>query len=212
MKALYLSIFFALLNTSAIANTVQVSGDNIFPGADSVRATSSESIFTSRDRYSLGSNWLSGAASFIMVVDYSLFPGQGLATNPVRIGLASSSNPAFMTTFQYGPGPFDSVFLTDDLSDRISPDFISINSAATLPPSVVWNASDKTLTLTWSPTLQNDQNYYLFIEFSGVVGGEYHYNAELSQVPVPAAAWLFGTGILGLAGVKRRKRGMLRAN
>lgn len=28
---------------------------------------------------------------------------------------------------------------------------------------------------------------------------------ELTQVPVPAAAWLFGTGLLGLLGVARRK-------
>ena len=28
---------------------------------------------------------------------------------------------------------------------------------------------------------------------------------SLSEVPVPAAAWLFGTGLLGLVGVARRK-------
>jgi hypothetical protein len=29
---------------------------------------------------------------------------------------------------------------------------------------------------------------------------------DVSSVPVPAAAWLFGTALLGLAGVKRRHR------
>ena len=31
-------------------------------------------------------------------------------------------------------------------------------------------------------------------------------NFSLSQVPVPAAAWLFGSGLLGLIGVARRKK------
>ena len=29
---------------------------------------------------------------------------------------------------------------------------------------------------------------------------------DLDQIPVPAAAWLFGTGLLGLAGIVRRRR------
>lgn len=32
------------------------------------------------------------------------------------------------------------------------------------------------------------------------------FNVTLSQVPVPAAAWLFGSGLLGLAGTARRRR------
>ena len=31
------------------------------------------------------------------------------------------------------------------------------------------------------------------------------YGIEISQVPVPAAAWLFGSGLLGLAGIARRR-------
>ncbi len=40
-------------------------------------------------------------------------------------------------------------------------------------------------------------NYTLHLE--GTIGG------EVSAVPVPAAVWLFGTGLLGLVGVARRK-------
>lgn len=32
---------------------------------------------------------------------------------------------------------------------------------------------------------------------------------ELSAVPLPAAAWAFGAGLLGLAGLKRRKKAMV---
>ena len=30
--------------------------------------------------------------------------------------------------------------------------------------------------------------------------------AEVSQVPVPAAVWLFGSGLIGLVGVARRRK------
>ena len=32
------------------------------------------------------------------------------------------------------------------------------------------------------------------------------FSASLSMVPVPAAVWLFGSGLLGLIGIARRKR------
>jgi len=37
-------------------------------------------------------------------------------------------------------------------------------------------------------------------DFQGLVG------VKASPVPVPAAAWLLGSGLVGLFGVKRRKR------
>jgi hypothetical protein len=33
-----------------------------------------------------------------------------------------------------------------------------------------------------------------------------NFNAPVSEVPVPAAAWLFGSGLIGLATLRRRKR------
>jgi hypothetical protein len=36
-------------------------------------------------------------------------------------------------------------------------------------------------------------------------GGTLDLSAAASPVPVPAAAWLFGSGLLGLVGVARRK-------
>ena len=55
------------------------------------------------------------------------------------------------------------------------------------------------------------------IDEAGVIGfGEYTLNLngpnsydgtfEVSSVPVPAAVWLFGSGLLGLIGVARRKK------
>lgn len=45
-------------------------------------------------------------------------------------------------------------------------------------------------------------------EFLGPIpaGGEYILNVSLAPVPVPAAVWLFGSGLLGLLGMTRRKK------
>ena len=40
----------------------------------------------------------------------------------------------------------------------------------------------------------------------GGVGYFYHAEGVISAVPVPAAVWLFGSGLLGLVGVARRKK------
>jgi len=42
--------------------------------------------------------------------------------------------------------------------------------------------------------------------FTGVAGGFVDSIGAASAVPVPAAVWLFGSGLLGLVGVARRKR------
>lgn len=41
---------------------------------------------------------------------------------------------------------------------------------------------------------------------ANVVNAALQVEANFSEVPVPAAAWLFGSGLIALAGLKRRKR------
>jgi hypothetical protein len=36
-------------------------------------------------------------------------------------------------------------------------------------------------------------------------GGDYVLNVSVSAIPIPAAVWLFGSGLLGLIGISRRK-------
>ena len=48
-----------------------------------------------------------------------------------------------------------------------------------------------------------------FVSFFGEAGaftGSGKYGIEISQVPVPATVWLFGSGLLGLIGMARRKK------
>ena len=50
-------------------------------------------------------------------------------------------------------------------------------------------------------TLSGDNIYS--ITFAGITGSELV--IDIAAIPVPAAVWLFGSGLLGLAGVARRK-------
>lgn len=45
-----------------------------------------------------------------------------------------------------------------------------------------------------------------FDDLAFTMFGDWRSDIELVVVPVPAAVWLFGSGLLGLAGVARRKR------
>jgi hypothetical protein len=69
----------------------------------------------------------------------------------------------------------------------------------------------------WSATESVSDPFYVweFSVYSGIqglngkTGGEYTWavhSGDVSAVPVPAAAWLFGSGLMGLIGVARRKK------
>lgn len=58
-----------------------------------------------------------------------------------------------------------------------------------------------TYTLDYTATVPNDGS----TNFGGVQYG-LHLEGTISAVPVPAAVWLFGSGLLGLVGVARRRK------
>ena len=43
------------------------------------------------------------------------------------------------------------------------------------------------------------------VEFTGAFGELMAVDLVISQIPVPAAVWLFGSGLIGLVGVARRR-------
>jgi len=51
-------------------------------------------------------------------------------------------------------------------------------------------------------------NYFVsFFGFADVSAPQLgQYGIQISQVPVPAAVWLFGSGLIGLIGISRRKK------
>ena len=54
-----------------------------------------------------------------------------------------------------------------------------------------------------------DNNFATHIagfDYSGSVSSAFFHGKDLTPVPVPAAAWLFGTGLIGLVGIARRRQ------
>lgn len=68
---------------------------------------------------------------------------------------------------------------------------------------------DLILTLTFTDDALKAFNGSL-VATNGEVGGQYSYgwsfNGQTPEVPVPAAVWLFGSGLLGLAGLARSRK------
>jgi hypothetical protein len=75
-----------------------------------------------------------------------------------------------------------------------------------IQPSYYWSATE------YAP----DANFaWVFLMAEGNQDYSYKYHSfyawavhsgDVSAVPVPAAAWLFGSGLIGLTGIARRKR------
>lgn len=60
----------------------------------------------------------------------------------------------------------------------------------------------------WAYNFSSGSNIILLSEASGIAWAVHDGDVgALSAVPVPAAVWLFGSGLLGLAGIGRRKQG-----
>ncbi len=67
----------------------------------------------------------------------------------------------------------------------------------------------------WCPQRPNPDNAWglYFVDGSLTTGNEYLndnfawavHNGDVAAIPVPAAVWLFGSGLLGLIGVARNK-------
>ncbi len=64
-------------------------------------------------------------------------------------------------------------------------------------------AAGETLSFNW---IFSTEDYHPFNDFAFIDIENLHYEvlAEIKAVPVPAAVWLFGSGLLGLLGLRKR--------
>ena len=148
-------------------------------------------------RFDLGSGW-NGDMEFLLTTgNYNNF------TTSLGIALTTDPNDALFNN----PGAFlDLVDPTASVTDFFNDNVIGWEFYS-------WGSNNITaggttnITDSFNPSLQFDpsENYYAFIAGGSVIPTEVDIDLTVSSVPVPAAVWLFGSGIVGLIGLARRK-------
>jgi len=109
-----------------------------------------------------------------------------------------------------GSYPDGGVLFVENFSE-LSGGGVSFNDLKTFGITNAWQ------TFSYSTILGPDVSGGFTLQFAGVCGAaasclsdsfldNISITADVSSVPVPAAVWLFGSGILGLIGVARRKK------
>lgn len=103
----------------------------------------------------------------------------------------------------YDPSDVSSIF-QDAANGNIDKSFINLQSGAVNIPGAVWWTNQELDTNT-------SINFFRAVGFqsSNVKTNEYFAwavrDGDVAVVPIPGAIWLFGTGLVGLAGMARRK-------
>ena len=91
------------------------------------------------------------------------------------------------------PAPYTLTFGTDTAALGTTAEF----------ELALWDSSSSTFTFVTNYTAIVEGNWYS-ISFGGVTGQIQ--GVDLAPIPVPTAVWLFGSGLIGLIGVARRKK------
>ena len=163
----------------------QIINDNVLSGVGSASSIG-EAVVTDGIAHASGSNVLTSIYLSIAdstTLDFSLYANSLMETSVSGSGVSSAANMFFSLT------------LTDAFNNTAflwNPD--ELNRGIAGNSSYVF--SDVLTTQTGALT---GGNYTLNIKMENQVNA-------VSVVPVPAAVWLFGSGLIGLAGFARRKK------
>ena len=99
------------------------------------------------------------------------------------------------------------VVTDESANEQVESEFVNLNFDGSLL-STIFNTPQNTATLI-SYNFQGDSFSFLFEFFSPIADRSRHLVVEtgtVSVIPVPAAVWLFSSGLLGLAGAARRRK------
>ena len=114
----------------------------------------------------------------------------------VTTGAFTATADDVVGTFTTSPATLDVLI---DFDAGYGPASIDL-SLWSFPVTLAYNTFDNTFNIAWGIYNPNQDGY--IVDANMFLGG----SIETSVIPVPAAAWLFGSGLLGLIGVARRKK------
>lgn len=130
---------------------------------------------------------------------YTVGPGAGQST-PGTVLLNSLSQ--YFGYFGGSPDTYNSVELWRDANKLTTLTGAYLASVASVNPNGDWATG-----AYWNIWASNSNEYFNMVKFvSSTNAFETDNHASLSAVPLPAAAWLFGTGLLALFGFNKRQR------
>lgn len=156
-----------------------------------------------------------GATAQAATYDAGIFAvGLGDQANPVVITGPVSA--LFLDTIQFDLGSFTHFNMTSTTTNLITgtPGVFGAFGArifknlgdAEIPLGNGYNGVATSFTDVLLPDLALPRDYHLHPQGFTLSGGaSYTLTLWGSPVPLPAAAWLFGSGVIGLAGLARRK-------
>jgi hypothetical protein len=137
--------------------------------------------------------------------------GLGTAADPVRFKVAIADAGHFVHTTHFSLHPDLPMFhlrsTFRDIPDFSVPIFENIGHALVHPgtPATGFDVLLPRPTAP-NPTFPHRDFHHHPMGTAGVAGG--FYKIEMWATPVPAAAWLFGSGVVGLVGLARRNNKM----
>lgn len=136
--------------------------------------------------------------------------GAGISTNGGILALFDDSDTAFANALVIGEDGGQVVF-TDNTDGSWNAAFFNVGGIA--GGSITLSGDNSfSLGMDWGNGYVGDSNASLLsspdtylVVFDGVDKSGNTLAVDLAPVPVPAAVWLFGTGLLGIVGVARRR-------
>ncbi len=161
-------------------------------------------------RFDMGTGW-EGAMEFLLTTSsyYSL---------PTSLGIALTTDPN--DTLFNDPSPFlqlvDPDAVTDFFNDNVL-GWVFYSWGSNITPG---GTTDVMAAFTNPPVFDPNEHYYAFVAGGSVIPltvaidlvvNDETGAGDVGAVPIPAAVWLFGSGIAGLLGITRRKRAALAA-